>query len=39
MQSRLASAGLLGRHERPVKVTRSATTAGSLRNASFYLEH
>ena len=39
MQNRLASAGLLGLRERPVQVTRSATTAGFLHDANFYLEH
>ena len=39
MQNRLASAGLLGLRERPVQVTRSVTTAGSLHDANFYLEH
>ncbi|GEM_PF-1244062 len=39
MQNRLASAGLLGLRERPVQVTQSATTAGSLRDVNFYLEH
>ena len=39
MQNRLAGGGLLGLRERPVQVTRSATTAGSLHDVNFYLEH
>ncbi len=39
MQNRLARAGLLRLRERLVQVIRSATTAGSLHDANFYLEH
>ncbi len=39
MPYRLASAGLVGLRERPVQVTRSATSAGYLHNANFCMRH